>query len=95
VATKKERPVIVCTEYKGVFFGYAEKTAGDVITLRRARCCIYWSANVGGFMGLAEKGPNLNCKIGATADIELRKVTCVLEVSAAAEKAWSAAPCVF
>lgn len=95
MATSKERPVIVCTEYKGVFFGYATKTKGDVIDLKRARCCIYWSANVGGFMGLAEKGPNSNCKIGATADIELRKVTCVLEVSPTAEKAWVGAPCVF
>jgi hypothetical protein len=95
MATKKERAVLVTTEFKGVFFGYATKTDGDTIALKRARNCIYWSSDIGGFVGLASKGPNGNCKIGATADLELRKVTCVAEVSADAEKAWVAAPCVF
>lgn len=95
MATKKERAVIVCTEFKGVFFGYATKTEGDVIQLKRARNCIYWDAKTGGFMGLAQNGPGPGCRIGATADIELRKVTCVLEVSEAAEKAWVGAKCVF
>lgn len=95
MAAKKERAVIVCTEYKGVFFGFATNTKGDVIDLKRARCAIYWSSDVGGFMGLAEKGPTSSCKIGATADLELRKVTCVLEVSPSAEKAWVDAPCKF
>lgn len=94
MAAKKERPVIVCTEYKGVFFGYADKTRADIIDLKRARCCIYWSTDVGGFMGLAQKGPTRNCKIGATADLELRKITAVLEVTPEAEKAWVGAPCV-
>lgn len=95
MASKKERPVVICTEFKGVFFGYATNTDGDVIKLKRARCCIYWSSSIGGFVGLAEKGPNSSCKIGATADLELRKITCVLEVSEAAEKAWVGAPCAF
>jgi hypothetical protein len=95
MAATKERPVLVCTEFKGVFFGYASKTAGDTINLKRARNCLYWDRSVGGFVGLAEKGPNASCKIGATADMELRKVTCIVEVTPSAEKAWIGAPCLF
>lgn len=86
MASKKERPVLVCTEFKGVFFGFATDTSGDPIHLKRARNCIYWDAKVGGFVGLAEKGPNANCKIGPTADMELRKITCIVEVSPEAER---------
>ncbi len=90
----KERAVLVTTEYRGVFFGYATNTGGDTIKLRGARNCIYWSKSVGGFIGLAEKGPDSNCRIGARADIDLRKITCVAEMTPAAVAAWEAAPCV-
>jgi hypothetical protein len=86
------RPVLVCTEYRGVFFGYAVDTSGDVIHLSRARCAIHWSSATGGFMGLAERGPDSDCRIGARADIELRKVTAVVEVTPEAAAAWEAAP---
>lgn len=85
----KERAVIVTTEHRGVFFGYANKTDGETINLKRSRLCVYWSADVRGFMGLAATGPNRNCKIGPPADITLRKITAVLEVSPEAEKAWN------
>jgi hypothetical protein len=84
--TKKERPVIVTTEFRGVFFGYATETDGDVIDLKRAQLVIYWSADLRGFMGLASAGPNKNCKIGAPADIQLRKVTAVIECTPEAAK---------
>jgi hypothetical protein len=90
---KKERPVIVTTEFRGVFFGYATDTDGDTIRLRSARNCIRWESSIGGFMGLAEKGPDKNCKIGARATIVLRKVTAVLEVAPKAVKAWEEASC--
>lgn len=86
------RPVIVTTEYRGVFFGYADNTDGDTIKLKNARLCVYWSADVKGFMGLASGGPTKDCRIGPPADIEARKVTAVLEVSPEAVKAWEAAP---
>ena len=83
------RPVVVTTEYRGVFFGYAAETSGETIALVRARNCIYWSSDVGGFMGLAQTGPTAGCRIGAEVQqIELRKITAILEVSPAAEKAW-------
>ena len=87
-----ERAVIVTTEHRGVFFGYAGDTSGDQIALRASRLCLHWSADVKGFMGLAGTGPTKGCRIGPPADITLRKITAVLEVTDAAAKAWEAAP---
>lgn len=86
---KKERAVLITTEYKGVFFGYAANTDGDTIKLKRARNCIYWPPQNKGFMGLASDGPHRDAKIGPPADIELRKVTSVVEVTPKAEKIWN------
>lgn len=86
------RPVVVCTEYRGVFFGYAADTSSERITLERARMCIYWAKSLHGVLGLASEGPNDDCRIGnAVAQIELRGVTAVLEVSAHAAERWEAA----
>jgi hypothetical protein len=88
----KERAVLVTTTHRGVFFGYATKTDGATIKLRAARNCIYWSADVKGFLGLACSGPNKSCKIGPAADVELRDITCVAECSTEATAAWESAP---
>ena len=89
-----EIPVVVCTEYKGIFFGYvAAVRSTKTITLKRARCCVHWSTDVKGFVGLAAGGPTKNCRIGPAApEMLLHKVTCVLTVSAEAAKAWESAP---
>lgn len=84
----KLRPVVVTTAHRGVFFGYAGDTDGETIALKESRLCVYWSSDVRGFMGLAANGPNKSCKIGPPADITLRNITAVLEVTPAAEKAW-------
>lgn len=89
---KKERAVLVTTAHKGVFFGYANETSGDVIKLRAARLCVYWSADLRGFMGLASHGPSSLCKIGPAADIELRDITSVVEVSPEAITKWEKSP---
>jgi hypothetical protein len=81
------RPVIVCTSHRGVFFGFAEDTSGDVIHLKDARMAIYWGTTRG-VMELAEVGPNSKSKISSKADIEIRSVTAVFEVSDAAKLAW-------
>lgn len=86
------RAVIVTTEHRGVFFGYADDTAGDVIYLKDARLCVYWSQDMKGFMGLASMGPSKDCRIGPPADIELRKITSVVAVTPEAEAKWKAAP---
>ena len=87
----KERAVIVTTAHRGVFFGYATDTDGETVSLKRSRLCIYWSADLRGFMGLAASGPNSSCKIGPPANITLRSVTAVVEVTPEAEKKWNSA----
>jgi hypothetical protein len=89
---KKERAVLVTTEFRGVFFGYATETSGETINLKRARLCVYWGNDLRGFMGLAANGPSNSCRVGPPADIELRKVTSISEVSAQAEKKWLEGP---
>lgn len=90
--TNRERAVLVTTAHRGVFFGYADDTDGETITLRRARLCVYWSADVRGFMGLAATGPTKTCRIGPPADITLRAITAVAEVTPEATAAWESAP---
>ena len=89
---KKERAVVVTTEYRGVFFGYAADTDGETISLRAARNCIYWPAANKGFMGLAAMGPVHGSRVGPAADITLRKITSVIECTPDAAKAWEACP---
>lgn len=97
--TKKSqgRPVLITTLHRGVFFGYAQKTDGwakdgATVKLTRSRNVIYWSADCRGFMGLAATGPTASCKIGPAADIELRNVTAVLEVTPEATAKFEEAP---
>lgn len=90
--TSKERAVLVTTEHRGVFFGYATDVDGETIALKRARLCVYWSADVKGFMGLAANGPSAACRIGPPADITLRKITAVCTVTTDAVRAWESAP---
>jgi len=90
--TETERPVLVTTEQRGVFFGYATNTDGTTIKLRRARNCIYWPASNKGFLGLASDGPHKGARVGPAADIELHNITCVAECTEAAVKAWESEP---
>lgn len=89
-AEAQARPVIVCTVHRGVFFGYATDTKGDVITLENARMAISFGTTRG-VMELAETGPTRSSKISARAKIEVRSVTAVFEVADVAAKAWEAA----
>ena len=92
VKSNGERPVIVTTAHRGVFFGYAGDTTGETIALKRARLCVYWSSDLKGFMGLAARGPSSGCRIGPAADITLRNITAVVEVGADAAEKWESAP---
>jgi hypothetical protein len=87
-----ERAVIVTTAHRGVFFGYAKNIDGETINLRAARLCVYWSADMKGFMGLASVGPSDTCKIGPPADIELRAITAVVSVTPSAVARWEGGP---
>jgi hypothetical protein len=84
----KERAVLVTTAHRGVFFGYATDTSGETIKLRACRNCIYWPAEQKGFIGLASTGPLDGARIGPPADLELRNITAVAEVTAEAAARW-------
>lgn len=87
------RPVLVCTDKRGVFFGYAADTSGDPITLRQCRNVVYWPAAVRGFLGLATGGPLEGSRVGPAAiSVELRGITCVVEVSPGAVKMFEQGP---
>lgn len=90
MATKTKRPVIVCTEHRGVFFGYATNTAGSKIKLTGARMAIRFGTTRG-VMELAETGPTSKSLVSARADIDVRKVSAVFEVTSKATQAWEAA----
>lgn len=90
MAKQKSRPVIVCTEFRGVFFGYADDTTGDTIQLAKARMAVSFGTTRG-VMELAETGPTQRSKISARADVEVRKVTAIFEVTPAAVEKWEAA----
>lgn len=87
-----EAPVLVTTAHRGVFFGYATDTSGETIKLRAARNCVRWSRDMKGFLGLASKGPDSDCRIGPPADIELRDITSIATVTPEAAAKWEAAP---
>ena len=85
-------PVIVCTDKRGVVFGYCTDTSARPITLTNARMALYWSSDVGGVFGLGEKGPTKDCKISAVLpEIVLEGVTAIFTVDPVAEKAWTTA----
>ena len=94
MAKAKEQAVLVTTEFRGVFFGYMTDLPKDSsVTLKRAQNCVYWSADLKGFMGLASTGPTKSCRVGpAVPSITLSKVTAVVEVTEEAEKKWAERP---
>ncbi len=90
---KKQIPLVVTTEHRGVFFGYGTPTTESTLRLEKARMCVFWSAEIKGVVGLAATGPNKNCRIGPAAPaITLQKVTAIMECSSQAEKQWNLEP---
>lgn len=88
------KPVLITTEFRGVFFGYIKDDTKlpNEVTITGAKNCIYWSADCGGFLGLAANGPTKGCRIGKrVSELTLYKVTSVTPVESDAEKVWEAA----
>jgi hypothetical protein len=89
------KAVVVTTQHRGVFFGYVvhdDKLPAE-ITLRDARNCLYWSASLHGFVGLATTGPNSKCRIGpSVSQIQLFDVTSILDCTPDSVVAWEASP---
>ena len=71
----------------------ATETDGEIIKLRGARNCLYWSSDVRGFVGLAESGPTTGCRVGPAAPkMTLFDVTSVIECTPEAVERWESAP---
>lgn len=88
----KEKAVLVTTAHKGVFFGYTKNDEGEIIKLRSGRNVVYWGNSMKGFLGLASVGPDKTCRIGPAADIQVRNITSVSDVTAQAALNFEAAP---
>ena len=90
----KEQAVLVTTVHRGVFFGYTSSGVKQkAITIKNARNCIYWSADVKGFLGLAANGPSSSCKVGPKVEqLTLTDVTSVSAVSPEAIEKWEKSP---
>lgn len=90
-----DKPVLVTTSHRGVFFGYVNDSysPGDaLIHLRAARNVVYWPTEQRGFLGLASDGPKSGARIGPPADIELRDITCVAQCTDDAVAAFEKSP---
>jgi hypothetical protein len=93
--TKTLRPVVVTTEHRGVFFGFAAPGLAEdkTITLADAQMCVRWSEAVRGVLGLAATGPGRGCRITpAVPKLMLTGVTSVMECTDEAVKAWQGKP---
>lgn len=89
--SKKNKAVLVTTEFRGVFFGYVKDDTQlpAEITLTGVRNCIYWSSDVGGFLGLSSNGPTASCKISKRAsELTVYKITSVSQVEDGAVEKW-------
>lgn len=88
-----EKYVLITTKHRGVFAGHLAERDGDKVALREARCAIDWMTK-GGFLELAQHGPNERSKIGTAAPglSEFFGVTSISECSAAATDKWQSAP---
>lgn len=92
--TNGANPVLVTTEHRGVFFGYAEDTGSAPVSikLKNMRNCIQWRG-LKGFLELTSTGPTDQCRVGpAAAEGTLFKVTGVWAVEPKAVEAWESAP---
>ena len=95
MAKEKLIPVLVTTEFKGVFFGYAPRgeVGPEKLRLENARLVVRWSSDVRGVFGLAANGPTAGCRIGPSVPaVTLFKITSVSEVFEAAAKSFEDAP---
>ena len=87
-------PVLVTTEFRGVFFGYTSKSERELfeeenIVLHKCKNVIYFGTSKG-FLELADTGPTCDSKIGSEAKkVILKKITSVAYCTEAAEKAFA------
>lgn len=92
------RAVLVTTAHRGIFFGFATPAECErartekSIALTNARNCLYWTAAMQGFIGLASIGPDRECKIGPVAlELTLNDITSVVACTPGAVDKWESA----
>lgn len=91
----EEKFVVITTSHRGVFAGVLDDQTDKVVTLKNARMCVYWSADVRGVVGLAKGGPTASCKITPAAmsvNIPSETVTLIMDATDPARKAWENEP---
>lgn len=76
-------PVLVTTDKRGVFFGFANPAELDVnrpsLTLTRGQMVIRWSADMQGIVGLVSRGPSESCRISpAAGTIQINGITSIM-----------------
>jgi len=90
-----ERFVVVTTDKdrRGVFSGVLVKHEGDVVELKNARMCVYWSEATRGVLGLASIGPQKGSKISpCIPGITLNGVTSIMDTTSPARLLWEEEP---
>lgn len=89
----KGTAVLIGTNTRNLWYGFATDTRGDAVKLKKARQVIYWSSDMKGAGGLAVTGPSKGCRIGPeVSEVEVRGVTAVAKVSARAINRFNKAP---
>ena len=85
------RPVLITTEYRGVFAGLIpsdQDLSARSMPLKSARMAIYWGTTKG-VMQLCESGPTSKSKVSAPADIPmLHGITAIFDIEPGAWEAW-------
>ncbi len=87
----KLRYVVVTTANRGIFIGQTDAPVGaETVVLKDGRNVFYFTAETGGFVGIASKGLFRGAKVGPAAErLELRNITAVLDASREAVETWS------
>jgi hypothetical protein len=90
------KPYVVCTDKRGVMFGYADPVFSEPLMLYDMRNCILWAAQVSGVFGLSDVGPigwtDDSSRIGArTQEALLTGITARCLCSDRAELCWNLA----
>lgn len=96
-SARAKRAVVVTTKHYGVFFGRTDAAPdASTATFDDFRNCLYWAKSVGGVFGLAEVGPNKDCRIGVkrSKPTTIVDITSVSDCTEAAAAAWDSAPSV-
>lgn len=90
-------PVLITTDStkRGVFMGFINPADASLETLEaeEVRMAVYWSADVKGVIGLANRGPSSSCRISPAAKCAtIKGVTAVMQLTDEAVKAWRKEP---